>query len=55
VLVGDVRLRARELLREIARNLEMRIYAGAIHTDMIMWGGATDASTVTNAGARYRP
>ncbi len=28
VLVGDVGLRARELLREIARSMEMTIYAG---------------------------
>ena len=35
VLVGDVGLRARELLREIARSLEMRIYAGAINRDHV--------------------
>jgi len=33
VLVGDVGLRTRELLREIARSLEMTIYAGAINRD----------------------
>ena len=35
VLVGDVGLRARELLREIARSLEMTIYAGAINRDPV--------------------
>jgi len=35
VLVGDVGERARELLREIARSLEMRIYAGAINRDHV--------------------
>ncbi len=35
VLVGDVGLRARELLREIARSMEMRIYAGAINRDHV--------------------
>ncbi len=35
VLVGDVGLRARELLREIARSLEMTIYAGAINWDHV--------------------
>ena len=35
VLVGDVGLRARELLREIARSLEMAIYAGAINRDHV--------------------
>ena len=35
VLVGDVGLRARELLREIARSLEMTIYAGAINRDHV--------------------
>ena len=35
VLVGDVGLRARELLREIARSLEMGIYAGAINRDHV--------------------
>jgi putative transposase len=35
VLVGDVGLRARELLREIARSLEMTIYAGAINRDQV--------------------
>lgn len=35
VLVGDVGLRARELLREIARSLEMRIHAGAINRDHV--------------------
>ena len=34
VLVGDVGLRARELLRQIARSLEM-IYAGAINRDPV--------------------
>ena len=35
VLVGDVGLRARELLREIARSMEMTIYAGAINRDHV--------------------
>lgn len=35
VLVGDVALRAREVLREIARSLEMTIYAGAINRDHV--------------------
>ena len=35
VLVGDVGLRARELLWEIARSLEMTIYAGAINRDHV--------------------
>ena len=35
VLVGDVGLRARELLREITRSLEMTIYAGAINRDHV--------------------
>ena len=35
VLVGDVGLRAREFLREIARSLEMTIYAGAINRDHV--------------------
>jgi putative transposase len=35
VLVGDVGLRARELLREIARSLELTIYAGAINRDHV--------------------
>src|SRR5674476_367643 len=33
VLVGDVGLRARELLREISRSHEMSIHAGAINRD----------------------
>lgn len=35
VLAGDVGKRARELLREIARSLEMTIYAGAINRDHV--------------------
>ncbi len=35
VLVGDVGERARELLREISRSLEMKIYAGAINRDHV--------------------
>jgi putative transposase len=35
VLGGDVGLRARELLREIARAHEMTIYAGAINRDHV--------------------
>ena len=35
VFVGDVGLGARELLREIARGLEMTIYAGAINPDHV--------------------
>ncbi len=35
VLVGDVGERARELLREISRSLEMTIYAGAINRDHV--------------------
>ena len=34
-LVGDVGLRARELLREIARSLEMTIYAGTLNRDPV--------------------
>ena len=38
VLVGDVGLRARELLREISRSHEMSIHAGAITVTMcICW------------------
>lgn len=35
VLVGDVGLRSRELLREIAQSLELTIYAGAINRDHV--------------------
>ena len=35
VLVGDVGLRARELLREISRSHEMSIRAGAINRDHV--------------------
>ena len=35
VLVRDVGLRAREMLREIARSMEMKIYAGAINRDHV--------------------
>ena len=35
MLVGDVGERARELLREISRSLEMTIYAGAINRDHV--------------------
>jgi putative transposase len=35
VLVGDVGLRCRELLREIARSQEMIIYAGSINRDHV--------------------
>jgi putative transposase len=35
VLVGDVGLRSRELLREIARSLEMTIFAGTINRDHV--------------------
>jgi putative transposase len=35
VLVGDVGQRARDLLREISRSLEMTIYAGAIRKKCI--------------------
>src|SRR5215469_12456483 len=35
VLVGDVGLRARELIREIARSHEMMIHAGAINRDHV--------------------
>ena len=35
VLVGGVGLRAKELLREIVRSLEMTIYAGAINRDHV--------------------
>lgn len=35
VLVGDVRMRAREFLRESARSLEMTIYAAAIIRDRV--------------------
>ena len=35
VLVGDVGLRCRELLREIARSQEMSIYAGSVNRDHV--------------------
>ena len=35
VLTGDVALRCRELLREIARSKEMHIYAGAVNRDHV--------------------
>ena len=35
VLVGEVGERARELLREISRSLELTIYAGAINRDHV--------------------
>ena len=35
VLVGDIGLRARELLREISRSHEMSIHAGAINRDHV--------------------
>src|SRR5260370_8169702 len=35
VLVGDVGLRARELLREVSRSHEMSIHAGAINRDHV--------------------
>ena len=35
ILVGDVGLRARELLREISRSHEMSIHAGAINRDHV--------------------
>jgi len=35
VLGGDVGLRCRELLREIARSKEMQIYAGSINRDHV--------------------
>ena len=35
ILVGDVALRVRELLREIARSLEMTIYAGSINREHV--------------------
>ena len=35
VLAGDVGIRCRELLREIARSKEMLIYAGAVNRDHI--------------------
>lgn len=35
VLAGDVGLRARELLREISRSMELTIYAGAINRDHV--------------------
>ena len=35
VLDGDVGLRCRELLREIARSKEMLIYAGSINRDHV--------------------
>jgi putative transposase len=35
VLAGDIGKRARELLREVARSLEMTIYAGAINRDHV--------------------
>src|SRR5665213_3224817 len=35
ILVGDVGVRARELLREIARSQEMTIHAGAINRDHV--------------------
>ena len=38
VLVGDVGERTREILREIARSLEMTIYAGAINREHVLIG-----------------
>jgi putative transposase len=35
VLVGDVALRCRELIREIARSVEIQIYAGAVNLDHV--------------------
>jgi putative transposase len=35
VLIGDVGLRCRELLREIARSQEMPIYAGSVNRDHV--------------------
>ncbi|MEW6152003.1 MAG: IS200/IS605 family transposase, partial [Pseudomonadota bacterium] len=35
VLIGDVGVRARELIREIARSHEMMIHAGAINLDHV--------------------
>ena len=35
MVVGDVGLRARELLREISHSMEMTIYAGAINRDHV--------------------
>ncbi len=35
VLAGDVDLRCRELLREIARSIEMLIYAGSVNRDHV--------------------
>jgi len=35
VLVGDVALRCRELIREIARSVEIQIHAGAVNRDHI--------------------
>jgi len=35
VLVGEVALRCRELIREIARSVEIHIYAGAVNRDHV--------------------
>ena len=35
ILEGDVGIRTRELLREIARSKEMKIYAGAVNRDHV--------------------
>ncbi len=35
ILGGDVGLRCRELLREISRSKEMKIYAGSINRDHV--------------------
>ena len=35
VLAGDIGIRTREMLREIARSLEMTIYAGSINRDHV--------------------
>jgi len=35
ILVGDIGIRCRELLREISRSKEMKIYAGSINRDHV--------------------
>ncbi|MGK5086859.1 IS200/IS605 family transposase, partial [Bdellovibrionota bacterium FG-2] len=35
LLIGDVGVRARELLREIARSLDMKIYVGSINREHV--------------------
>jgi putative transposase len=52
VLGGDVGLRCRELLREIARSKEMHIYAGSVNRDHVT---STDRDTAEFIGIEGSP